>query len=65
MSATESTNSAPRTATAGRTPKNPSPARMAINSVTSVRKLPTIRSIIENQPQNGPKRSKINSACPR
>ena len=55
----------PRTATAGRTPKNPSPARMAINSVTSVRKLPTMRSIIENQPQNGPKRSKINSACPR
>jgi len=56
---------AAKTATTGLTPKNPSPARMAMNSVTSVRKLPTMRSIIENQPQNGPKRSKISSACPR
>jgi len=37
------------------TPKNPRPARMAINSVISVRKLPMPRSIMENQPQNGPK----------
>ena len=36
-----------------------------MNSVISVRKFPIPRSIIENQPQNGPKRSKISSACPR
>ena len=36
-----------------------------MNSVISVRKLPIPRSIIENQPQNGPNRSKISSACPR
>src|ERR1700676_2449322 len=51
MSATDRTSNAPITATAGRTPKNPSPARIAMNSVTRVKKLPTIRSTIENQPQ--------------
>jgi hypothetical protein len=36
-----------------------------MNSVISVRKLPTPRSIMENHPQKGPKRSKISSAWPR
>ena len=35
-----------------------------MNSVTTVRKFRTNRSITENHPQNRPKRSAINRACP-
>ncbi len=64
-SAEYSTSSASRMAAQAGTPKNPSPALTAMNSVISVRKFPIPRSVIENQPQNGPNRSKISSACPR
>ena len=38
---------------------------MPMYSVTSVSQLISARSKIENHPQNGPKPSKIASACPR
>jgi hypothetical protein len=55
----------PSIASHGGTPKKLRPARMAMNSVISVRKLPIPRSIMENHPQKGPKRSKMSSAWPR
>ena len=47
------------------TPKIFIAAVMPMYSVTSVSRLITARSNSENQPQNGPKASKIASACPR
>ena len=49
----------------GGTPNMLMAAVMPMYSVMSVSQLTIARSASENQPQNGPKPSKIASACPR
>ncbi len=54
-----------RTVIQGGTPNRLMAAVIPMYSVMSVSQFTTARSAIENQPQNGPKPSKIASACPR
>ena len=53
------------TVTTGGMPKMPMAAVMPMNSVTRVSQSVRMRSSSENQPQNGPKESKMASANPR